>query len=36
MALASQVIASFGVENTADQEGGTDQDIEDVKHRVAP
>ena len=36
MAVASQLIAGFGVEDAAAQEGGTDQDEDDVKHGDAP
>jgi hypothetical protein len=36
MAVASQVVAGEGVEDAAAQEGGADQDEDDVKHGDAP
>jgi hypothetical protein len=36
MAMASQVIAGDGVEHAAAQEGGADQDVDDVKHGDTP
>jgi hypothetical protein len=36
MAVASQVVAGEGVENAAAQEGGADQDVENVKHGDFP
>jgi hypothetical protein len=32
---ASQVIARNRVQDAAAEEGGTDQDVDDVKHRIA-
>ena len=34
--MASQVVAGEGVEDAAAQEGGADQDEEDVKHGDVP
>jgi hypothetical protein len=36
MAVASQVVAGEGVEDAAAQEGGADQDVENVKHGDFP
>jgi hypothetical protein len=36
MTVASQVVAGEGVEDAAAQEGGADQDEDDVKHGDAP
>jgi hypothetical protein len=36
MAVASQVVASDGVEHTAAQEGGGDQDVDDIEHDDFP
>jgi hypothetical protein len=36
MASASQVVAGDGVEDAAAQEGGADQDVDQVKHGDAP
>jgi hypothetical protein len=34
--MASQAVAGVGVEDAAAQEGGADQDVENVKHGDAP
>jgi hypothetical protein len=36
MALASQMIAGDRVEHAAAEEGGTDQDVDDVEHGDVP
>jgi hypothetical protein len=36
MTQASQVIAGEGVEHAAAKEGGADQNVDDVKHGIAP
>jgi hypothetical protein len=36
MAMASQLVAGFGVEDAAAQEGGADQQVDDIKHEEIP
>jgi hypothetical protein len=36
MAMASQLVAGFGVEDAAAQEGSADQDVENIKHGDFP
>jgi hypothetical protein len=32
MAVASQAVAGFGIENAATQEGGAEQNVDNIKH----
>ncbi len=34
--MASQVVAGFGIEDAGAQEGGADQDVENVEHGEFP